>query len=264
MRGSPVTFSVLAVLAGSALAQTLMIDDTDPGIDYEPSGEWELDSGAAVAALDAYNSTFHFTSLSGNTSDPSSGVAQATATWTFPVAASGFVWYGFQRSDAGLYQICFDCDGNNPIQATVDALNTTSTGSDPPIVLYSTSLDMGIHTVLISNLFDSRHGSYGQITIDAFGLTGASGASGSGSTISASTTSSTGSSSSTTSSSSSSTSSMLQQTFPTPKGSTTSHSITGSNLPSTSPSTTPKSGAQALVPASALLASVLSAVLAML
>ncbi|KZT52957.1 hypothetical protein CALCODRAFT_520373 [Calocera cornea HHB12733] len=276
MRTSLVTFGVLAALATNIVAQDeVIVDDTDPSIDYEPAGEWALISGSGAAALGTYNSTYHFTGLSGNTSDPSSSVAQATATYTFSVAASGFSWFGFQRSDAGLYTICIDCDGSNPMQATVDALNTTSTGNDPPIALYSTSLDMGIHTVVISNQFDPRHGSYGQITIDAFLLTGVS-ASGSGSTnlITASTTSSSSSSSSSSSaspstssssSSSSSSSPKPSQNPPTPSPSSTSHTVTGSNPPSTSPSTTPNSGALAsFAPASAVLAAVAAAVLAVL
>ncbi|KAK7464449.1 hypothetical protein VKT23_006619 [Stygiomarasmius scandens] len=78
-----------------------------------------------------------------------------------------------KRSNGGRYGICFDCDPNSSSFQTIDALDRTDNGQNPPILLFSQTFDdFGIHQVILINQNDTRTVPSGnsQITIDRFEL----------------------------------------------------------------------------------------------
>jgi len=100
----------------------------------------------------------------------SSSDIHANVTFVFPVPAVAFYYFGIRRCCGGLYAICIDCDPNAPIFDTIDAVNRTDNGENPPVVLFSKTFDQpGIHEVILTNMNDSRFGT-SQITIDRFVL----------------------------------------------------------------------------------------------
>ncbi|KAJ3895747.1 hypothetical protein GG344DRAFT_72750 [Lentinula edodes] len=95
---------------------------------------------------------------------------RANVTFTFPIPANAVYYYGIRRCCGGLYAICVDCDPNNPIFETIDAVNSTDDGKNPPVILWSKTFDtFGIHAIILTNQNDSRFG-HSQITIDRFEL----------------------------------------------------------------------------------------------
>ncbi|KAJ3815644.1 hypothetical protein F5876DRAFT_71848 [Lentinula aff. lateritia] len=95
---------------------------------------------------------------------------RANVTFTFPIPANAVYYYGIRRCCGGLYAICVDCDPDNPIFETIDAVNVTDDGKNPPVILWSKTFDtFGIHAIILTNQNDSRFG-HSQITIDRFEL----------------------------------------------------------------------------------------------
>jgi len=94
----------------------------------------------------------------------------ANVTFTFPMEAVGFYYYGIPRCCGGQYAICIDCDPNNPIFIPIDAVNRTDDGQNPPVVLYSVTFDTpAVHEIILTNQDDTRFG-HSQITLDRFDL----------------------------------------------------------------------------------------------
>ncbi|KAK1226060.1 hypothetical protein PQX77_010975 [Marasmius sp. AFHP31] len=97
----------------------------------------------------------------------------ARLTFTFPQPAIAFYYYGIGRSYGGLYGICIDCDPNLMRFETVDGLNRTDNGQNPPVVLFSKTFNTpGTHVVVLTNRNDTRIFPSGnsQITVDRFVL----------------------------------------------------------------------------------------------
>ncbi|KAK1217110.1 hypothetical protein PQX77_020256 [Marasmius sp. AFHP31] len=87
--------------------------------------------------------------------------------------AVAFHYFGMLRPAGGLYGICIDCDPNGPNFQTIDAINITDDGKNPPVALFSKRFDTPArHVVLLMNQNDSRVVPTGnsQITIDSFVL----------------------------------------------------------------------------------------------
>ncbi|KAJ8084853.1 hypothetical protein PM082_003630 [Marasmius tenuissimus] len=94
-------------------------------------------------------------------------------TFTFPQPAVAFYYYGLRRARGGLYGICIDCDPENMRFETVDALDRSDDGQNPPVVLFSRTFDKpGTHIVVLTNLKDTRYNPSGesQITVTRFVL----------------------------------------------------------------------------------------------
>ncbi|KAK1226067.1 hypothetical protein PQX77_010982 [Marasmius sp. AFHP31] len=97
----------------------------------------------------------------------------ANVTFDFPEPAIAFHYFGMRRSGGGLYEICIDCDPGEPSFQTIDALNATDDGKNPPVALFSQHFDIPAHhVVILRNQNDSRFvpGGKSQITIDRFVL----------------------------------------------------------------------------------------------
>ncbi|KAF9505119.1 hypothetical protein BS47DRAFT_1386039, partial [Hydnum rufescens UP504] len=79
-----------------------------------------------------------------------------------------FEYWAYQRSDGGNASISFD---NGP-EILLDYYNSSNTGTDGPLLVYSTgTLSPEQHTVRIKNLFDVRgtlNLGYGQLNVDRF------------------------------------------------------------------------------------------------
>lgn len=63
----------------------------------------------------------------------------------FPEAAIAFYYYAIRRSQGAKYGMCIDCDVNNPKFETIDALNRTDDGKNPPVSLPA-QLDFTLET----------------------------------------------------------------------------------------------------------------------
>ncbi|KAJ8084833.1 hypothetical protein PM082_003610 [Marasmius tenuissimus] len=96
----------------------------------------------------------------------------ASVTFSFPVPAIAFYYFGMLRSKGGFYGICIDCDPEQPEYQDIDALNVTDDGKNPPVVLFSKRFDTPAqHVVILRNQNDIREpGGNSQITIDRFVL----------------------------------------------------------------------------------------------
>ncbi|KAK7025431.1 hypothetical protein VNI00_015959 [Paramarasmius palmivorus] len=88
----------------------------------------------------------------------SSNDPTANVTFNFPEPAVAFYYYGIPRSQGGRYAICIDCDPNAPNFESIDGLNSSDNGQNPPVVLYSRRND---------TRFSNNNS---QITIDRFEL----------------------------------------------------------------------------------------------
>ncbi|KZT51859.1 hypothetical protein CALCODRAFT_521087 [Calocera cornea HHB12733] len=143
------------------------VPSTTPDIGFAPNGDW-----FGIAAPGATNGQAKFDR------GDATGLSQAFITYTFSQPATGFEYWGYQRSDGGLFSICFDCAPTSTLGDRIDALNTSTNGTEPPRLLYSKyDLSYAVHNLTIANLFDQRatignatNGAYGQITMDRFVL----------------------------------------------------------------------------------------------
>ncbi|EJU02503.1 hypothetical protein DACRYDRAFT_116178 [Dacryopinax primogenitus] len=140
------------------------IPSFDPTVSYQPSGTW-----SPVGILNG---------STGGRAMFDQGSLPGYITYTFPQPATGFEYWGFQRSDHWLMSICFDCPpGDTGGDQVGTGLNITTNGSEPPRLLYSVyNLTYAIHNVSCTNLFDPRTSikfptpSYGQMNLDHFVL----------------------------------------------------------------------------------------------
>ncbi|KAK0433974.1 hypothetical protein EV421DRAFT_1360939 [Armillaria borealis] len=116
--------------------------------------------------------TYNASSVGDSGTLSSSNDPTANVTFVFPVPANAFYYYGMRRSRGGLYAICIDCDPNKPIFETIDAVNATDDGTNPPVILFSRSFEQpGTHEIILTNQNDTRFsGGNSQITLDRFVL----------------------------------------------------------------------------------------------
>ncbi|KAF5327609.1 hypothetical protein D9619_004805 [Psilocybe cf. subviscida] len=81
----------------------------------------------------------------------------ATVSFTFPVPAIAFRFYGLKSSRGAYYGVCVDCNPSAPQYTFVSAYNATDNGSSPPVYFYHHSwLGPGIHSVTVINQSDRR------------------------------------------------------------------------------------------------------------
>ncbi|KZO94278.1 hypothetical protein CALVIDRAFT_556547 [Calocera viscosa TUFC12733] len=154
------------------MSQQTAVNTTFPssadGIEYAPADAW-----GAISAPGATDGQAEF-----DLTDSAHGYGDSFITWTFPQPATGLEYWGYQRSDGGLFSICFDCPPTSTLGDRIDALNASTNGTEPPRLLYfKYDLTYAIHNLTIANLFDQRatilgstSGGYGQITLDRFVL----------------------------------------------------------------------------------------------
>ncbi|KAF7305075.1 hypothetical protein MKEN_01222500 [Mycena kentingensis (nom. inval.)] len=102
----------------------------------------------------------------------SSITSGVNVTFVFPVPATAFYYYGIPRCCGGSYLICVDCDPNNRQFETIDGVQPTDNGQNPPVALFSrTFAEAGVHEIILANAPDSRYNGASQITLDRFVLT---------------------------------------------------------------------------------------------
>ncbi|KIK60117.1 hypothetical protein GYMLUDRAFT_43874 [Collybiopsis luxurians FD-317 M1] len=103
----------------------------------------------------------------------------ANVTFKFPQAATAVYYYGIRRCCGGFYAVCIDCKPtapftNDPITGfqTIDALNASDNGHNPPVVLWSQTFPSpAVHTVVLTNQFDDRfQNGNSEITVASFVL----------------------------------------------------------------------------------------------
>ncbi|KAF9004449.1 hypothetical protein BDZ89DRAFT_1145651 [Hymenopellis radicata] len=99
--------------------KNISYDDRDSSINYA-TFKWSLD-GSWNASNVGRSGTL--TSASDLT---------ATLTFTFPEPANAFYYYGIPRCCGANYSICVDCYPDAPQFTTIDALNVTDDGHNPP------------------------------------------------------------------------------------------------------------------------------------
>ncbi|ESK96151.1 hypothetical protein Moror_7292 [Moniliophthora roreri MCA 2997] len=135
--------------------KNITFDDRDSRLQYNGfwfnTGTWNASSVGQTGTLSSSN-------------DPAANI-----TFNFPEPANAFYYYGIPRSRGGRYAICIDCDPNNPNFVSIDGVNTTDDGRNPPVLLYSQEFNMGQHVVILTNQPDTRFpDNNSQITIDRF------------------------------------------------------------------------------------------------
>ncbi|KAL0061503.1 hypothetical protein AAF712_011646 [Marasmius tenuissimus] len=91
-----------------------------------------------------------------------------------PEPAIAFRYYGLRPSQGGLYRICIDCGAGGDRQfEIIDALNASSDGTNPPVILFSKTFDTPEkHDITLENLNDTRivPEGFSEITLDRFEL----------------------------------------------------------------------------------------------
>jgi len=134
--------------------KNVTIDDRDTNtIKYQ--GFWTHDG--------AYNATSVGKSGTlSSTNDPNANFTIDTP----PIVA--FYYFGVKRSRGGFYQICIDCYPENRQWLSIDGVNSTDDGKNPPVVLFSTNWpDPRSHGIIVTNRPDTRFpNSNSQITLD--------------------------------------------------------------------------------------------------
>ncbi|KIY48438.1 hypothetical protein FISHEDRAFT_58938 [Fistulina hepatica ATCC 64428] len=102
----------------------------------------------------------------------SSDVYRVNVSFTFPVPAVAFYYYGIPRCCGAWYEICVDCYPNDMNWTSINALNTSDDGKNPPIVLFNRTWDtLAVHEIILMNGYDDRFpDGHSQITIDQFVL----------------------------------------------------------------------------------------------
>ncbi|KAK0481437.1 hypothetical protein IW261DRAFT_1562739 [Armillaria novae-zelandiae] len=115
--------------------------------------------------------TYNASSVGDSGTLSSSNNQTANVTFVFPVPANAFYYYGMLRCCGGRYAICIDCDPNKPVFESIDAVNVTDDGKNPPAILFSKTFDQpGIHEIILTNQEDLRFNGDSQITLDRFVL----------------------------------------------------------------------------------------------
>ncbi|KIY48416.1 hypothetical protein FISHEDRAFT_73614 [Fistulina hepatica ATCC 64428] len=153
-------------------------DDRDHTVlDYE--GYWFL------------TGTYNASSVHETGTLSSTDVFGSNVTFVFPTPATAFFYYGIKRCCGGSYLICIDCDPNDMLWQTIDGVNRSDDGKNPPVVLYSKTFDTaGVHEVILKNQNDTRFGA-SQMTLDRFVITAVDDSTSANSTTSTTTSSST-------------------------------------------------------------------------
>ncbi|KZV85227.1 hypothetical protein EXIGLDRAFT_726346 [Exidia glandulosa HHB12029] len=141
--------------------------EPDIKIPYGPSNAlWTLQPAdptawAVLAAPGVFNQTAHFAIKDAD---------KAMATFAPPQPFVGFEFWGYQRSDGGIYMLTID---GKPT-ARIDVYNKTAGPDDVPVLLYSNvHLERKHHIVQIQNLVDPRVHKAGQFNIDHVVVTAA-------------------------------------------------------------------------------------------
>lgn len=141
----------LLATASAALAAQVPIGVTNAAVTLAPPTD---SSWTVIPSPGAFNSSGAF-----NINNTNVG----TITIKAPIAFVGFEYWAYQRSDGGVLQITFD----GAQASRIDLYNKTSTGADFPLKLFTVSnLENTEHTVVITNLNDSRVGHFGQANMD--------------------------------------------------------------------------------------------------
>ncbi|KAJ7343396.1 hypothetical protein DFH08DRAFT_872597 [Mycena albidolilacea] len=141
------------------MAQNVTYDDRDPILDY--SSGW-FRSGTFNASSTGETGTLASSLIT-------TGV---NVTFVFPTPATEFFYFGIKRCCGGSYLICIDCDPNNRQFETINGVDTSDDGKNPPVVLYSRKFDeAGVHEVILMNQPDPAFNGNSQITLDKFLLT---------------------------------------------------------------------------------------------
>ncbi|KAF9022631.1 hypothetical protein BDZ89DRAFT_1070574 [Hymenopellis radicata] len=134
--------------------KNISYDDRDSSFKYAPF-KWSLDGSWNASNVGRSGTLTSARDLT------------ATLTFTFPQPANAFYYYGIPRCCGANYSICVDCYPDAP---TIDALNVTDDGHNPPVVLFSQTFhDFAVHSVILKNENDSRFNK-SQITVDQFVL----------------------------------------------------------------------------------------------
>ncbi|KAJ8084814.1 hypothetical protein PM082_003591 [Marasmius tenuissimus] len=98
----------------------------------------------------------------------------ANVSFNLPEPAIAFRYYGLRPSQGGLYRICIDCGAGGDRQfEIIDALNASSDGTNPPVILFSKTFDTPEkHDITLENLNDTRivPEGFSEITLDRFEL----------------------------------------------------------------------------------------------
>ncbi|KAK0498988.1 hypothetical protein EDD18DRAFT_1350422 [Armillaria luteobubalina] len=111
-------------------------------------GNWDIDGSYTATNVDE-------TGTLSSTKDQTANV-----TFIFPESANAFYYYGIRRCCGGWYAICIDCDFDSPTASfeSIDAVNITDDGKNPPVVLYSKTFDTpGVHKIILTNQKDMRY-----------------------------------------------------------------------------------------------------------
>ncbi|KAK7040158.1 hypothetical protein VNI00_009964 [Paramarasmius palmivorus] len=121
---------------------------------------------------DWYQGYYNATSVHESGTLASANSLAARVTFDFPEPAVGFYYYGILRSGGGSYGICFDCNPDTPNYETIDGVNRTDNGQNPPVVLYSRTFSTPeLHRVILTNRRDDRFANgTSQITLARFEL----------------------------------------------------------------------------------------------
>ncbi|KAJ7430722.1 hypothetical protein B0H11DRAFT_2263057 [Mycena galericulata] len=141
------------------MSQNITYDDRDSIFDYSPG--W--------FRTGTYNATSVGQTGTLASSKITSGV---NVTFVFPTPATAFFYFGMKRCCGASYLICIDCDPNHPQYITINAVDPTDNGQNPPVVLFSKSFDVaGVHEVILMNEPDLAFGGNSEITLNRFELT---------------------------------------------------------------------------------------------
>ncbi|EJD35114.1 hypothetical protein AURDEDRAFT_117456 [Auricularia subglabra TFB-10046 SS5] len=116
---------------------------------------------AVIKAPGVFNETAHFSIKDQD---------KAVATFMPPQSFVAFEFWGYQRSDGGLYMLSID---GKPTER-IDVYNKTAGADDAPVLLYkNVHLERKHHVVEIKNLVDPRVHKAGQFNIDHVVITAA-------------------------------------------------------------------------------------------
>ncbi|KZO95676.1 acid protease [Calocera viscosa TUFC12733] len=135
------------------VAQAFSIYSTDSHITYTPTSSWSL---LVEPGSSGCGSEFLLGARDGG------GV-----TFTFPYTSTSWSWWGYQRSDGGVAQVCVD--GANCYDFSY--YNASTNGSESPRLLATiVGMSNAVHTISFTNIKDPAVNAYGQLTVDRFVL----------------------------------------------------------------------------------------------
>ncbi|EJU04521.1 acid protease [Dacryopinax primogenitus] len=154
---SPPSLAQARLAALSAIAIIFpgkIIQSTDHAVTYSPTSSWDI--------LSTQGSTGCGSQFLLGPRD------NGTVNFVFPQPSTTFQWWGYQRSDGGLAQLCIDDSCQQ-----VSYYNASTDGTESPRLLSSiTGLSNTVHTLTITNLQDPAVTNFGQLTVDHFVVDG--------------------------------------------------------------------------------------------